>query len=72
MDKYSKFEKIINETSEEGFENMNSITFIKLIVRLEEEFIMEFEDDKLFINAFSTKKDLFDYVTSRSRLKNDD
>ena len=41
---------------------VNSIMFIKIIIGLEEEFEIEFDDDKLFIKAFPMVKDFVSYI----------
>ena len=38
--------------------NLNSLTYIKIIVALEEEFDIEFDDDELDIKSFQTVNDL--------------
>lgn len=45
---------------------INSITFIKIVVALESEFDFEFEDEKLLFAAFPCVKDIIDYIISRS------
>ena len=42
---------------------VDSITFIKIVVALEEEFDMEFDDEKLLITAFPIVKDFIDYLS---------
>lgn len=44
---------------------VDSITFIKIVVALEEEFDFEFDDEMLLIAAFPTIKSLIDYVESK-------
>jgi len=44
---------------------INSITFIQIIVALESEFDFEFEDEKLLFTEFPTIKDMIDYVINR-------
>jgi len=44
--------------------NMDSITFIKLIIAIETEFNVEFNDDALLIEKYETVKDMNDYVLS--------
>lgn len=46
--------------------DINSITFIQIIVSLEGEFDFEFEDEKLLFSEFPTVKDMVDYVISRT------
>lgn len=45
--------------------NLNSITFIKIIVNLESEFDFEFDDEMLVITAFPTIGSMVDYVKSK-------
>lgn len=44
---------------------IDSITFVKMVVSLEEEFDLEFEDQMLIISKFEKTEDLVDYVKSR-------
>lgn len=41
---------------------IDSITFIKIVVELETTFDFEFVDEKLILSAFSTVQDMIDYV----------
>ena len=41
---------------------IDSISFIKLVISLENEFSFEFDDDKLLISAFTTVGDLIEYI----------
>ena len=41
---------------------LNSLTFIKLIVLLEEEFDIQFDDDDLDIEKFETIESIIDYI----------
>ena len=41
---------------------VNSITFIKIIIALEEEFGIEFGDDKLLVTAFPLVEDIAIYL----------
>jgi len=50
--------------------NINSITFIQIIVSLENEFDFEFEDEKLLFKEFPTVKSMVDYVISRTNVEN--
>jgi len=43
---------------------LDSIAFIKIVVLLESEFDIEFEDDMLSINEFPTIKTIFEYIES--------
>lgn len=42
---------------------VDSITFIKIVVALEEGFDMEFDDEKLLITTFPIVKDFVDYLS---------
>ena len=42
--------------------NVNSLNFIEIVVKIEDEFSIEFEDDKLMYNSFATIDDLISYV----------
>lgn len=42
--------------------NINSLNFIEIVVKIEDEFNIEFEDDKLMFNSFATIDDLISYV----------
>jgi acyl carrier protein len=46
--------------------DINSITFIQIIVALESEFDFEFEDEKLLFTEFPAVKDMVDYVINRT------
>lgn len=45
---------------------MNSISFVEMIILLEDEFNFEFDDDSLIISKFQTIGDIIDYVSSKS------
>lgn len=45
--------------------NIDSITFIKIIVSLESEFEFEFEDEKLLFSTFPTIQSIIDYVNEQ-------
>ena len=45
---------------------IDSITFIKIIVALESEFEFEFDDEKLLFTEFPSIKDMIDYVIYRT------
>ncbi len=69
MDTKAKFMQILNEivadaTMESKTENLliNSITFIKLIVKLEEVFSVQFEDETLNKTYFLRIEDIFNYI----------
>ena len=70
--------KIINENLEEPIEErefieelelqsigINSITIIKIIVGVEEEFGIEFEDEKLQLDSINTFGKLIAYIESK-------
>jgi acyl carrier protein len=44
---------------------INSITFIKIIVVLEKEFGIEFDDEDLDVNVFSSLKSLITYIKEK-------
>lgn len=50
--------------------DINSITFIQIIVALESEFDFEFEDEKLSFTEYPTIKDMVDYIINRTDGKN--
>lgn len=50
-----------NDLAKEG---IDSITFIKFIVLLEEEKNIEFDDDKLRPECFENARSLIEYITS--------
>lgn len=50
--------------------DINSITFIQIIVALESEFDFEFEDEKLLFTEYPTIKDMVDYIINRTDGKN--
>lgn len=55
----------------EELNNIDSITFIKIIVELEVEFNFEFEDEKLLFSAFPTVQSMIEYVKERVSEIND-
>ena len=42
--------------------NINSISFIRLVVEIEKEFNMEFQDDIIDVNNFRTIKSLVNFI----------
>jgi acyl carrier protein len=44
--------------------DLDSITFIRLVVNVESELKIEFDDDALSIDKYETLKDLNDYIVS--------
>ncbi len=48
---------------------IDSITFVKIVVALEEEFDFEFEDEMLTISKMPTTNDLVRYVEERIALR---
>jgi len=50
--------------------NMNSISFIKMIIDLESEFNFEFEDEALDYNKFSSLELLCNYVIDQMKINN--
>lgn len=59
----------INDESDLTSLGINSVSFIKLTVRIEEEFGFEFEDEYLDYNKFKTIKDLILYVADKTQTK---
>jgi len=47
--------------------NIDSITFIKLIVNIENEFEIEFEDEALLVEKYETIEDMHNYVLTLSK-----
>ena len=45
---------------------ISSLIFIKIVVFLEMEFNIEFEDEKIIPEAFATVQELFDYVYAKT------
>ena len=45
--------------------NLDSITFIKIVVALEEKYVFEFDDEKLLITELPTVKTMIEYVESK-------
>lgn len=73
-----KFIDILNESLETAYSievlrgdvelesvGMDSVTFISMVVELEETFDIEFEDDMLSCSGFQYVRDLYRYVTAR-------
>jgi acyl carrier protein len=46
-------------------EDIDSITFIKIVIQLESNFCFEFDDEMLLLAAFPTVKSMIDYVESK-------
>ena len=44
---------------------VDSITFINIIVALEQEFDIEFDDEMLLISQYSNVKEFIEYVTNK-------
>lgn len=69
---FSIIKKVINNESTVMDKNatvtdvMNSISFVEMIILLEDEFNFEFDDDSLIISKFQTIGDIIDYVSSKS------
>ena len=55
---------ILHEMNAE-FLNIDSITFIKIIVALEEAFDFEFDDEMLLISKFPTIESMIEYVKTK-------
>ena len=45
---------------------IDSITFIRIVIALEEAFNIKFEDEILILSEFPTVKDLIDYVDEKN------
>ena len=68
---YSKLEdtkEYLNQNDDLTNLEINSITFIKVVVALENKFQFEFDDDDLEANKFTTLSQLVDYVESRTEI----
>jgi len=54
-------------TVDENFliEELDSMSFIQLVVAVEKEFNIEFDDDKLLISEFIDVKSMVEYVESK-------
>lgn len=63
----------VNETvlaeKELIYNGLNSLTFIKIIVGLEENFEIEFDDNDLNYELFSTVDDIIKYVRDKLNIK---
>lgn len=59
-------DKISNETEFAKVE-IDSITFIKIVVAIEREFGFEFDDEKLLITEFPTIKSMISYIDRKVR-----
>jgi len=55
----------INENDSLSQSDMDSITFIRIVVALESEFDFEFDDEMLLIKKFPTIKSMIEYVESK-------
>lgn len=49
-------------SSDSNFSEVDSITFIKIVVALETEFNFEFDDEMLLITKFPTVKSIVEYI----------
>ena len=45
--------------------NINSISFIRLVVEIEKEFNVEFQDDIIDVNNFTTLKSLVEFIEEK-------
>ena len=70
MNYKNEINEIINSFTTESLGTLDSISFIKLIVKLEEKFNFEFDDEKLLLNAFATREELFEYIYTKSPILN--
>ena len=55
------------EEDESIFDQIDSITFVKMVVALETEFDFEFDDEMLSGSKFETMEELIDYVKQKIR-----
>ncbi len=56
--------KKVENQSNLSFLNLNSITFIKLVIEFENVFNVEFDDDKLDYENFKTLDEVCNYIRS--------
>ena len=65
--KYSNKEIFNNNIMEMSFEDgiVNSLEFISIIVDLESEFGIEFDDEMLLISSYEGIEQLIDYISSK-------
>ncbi|WP_044875572.1 acyl carrier protein [Paenibacillus sp. IHBB 10380] len=63
----SEEQQITLETSIQEL-GLNSIAFIKLLVFLEDEFNIEFEDDDLLIEQYSTFEDMVNKICEKQNV----
>lgn len=61
-----KEESIINETELKDI-SLDSLSFISLIVNLEQEFNIEFEDEELNLYDYKTVKDILELVKEKCK-----
>lgn len=59
----------LNSEDEWNHLNMNSIKFVRLIVEIEKKFDIEFEDEFLDYNEFSSIAQLCEYVEKRKSIE---
>ncbi len=60
------YSKDINKSNVLEDIGIDSLTFIKIIIEIENEFSFEFEDSAVSLYAFSTMQDLIEYVYKHS------
>lgn len=70
MDYKAEIDEVISSFTSESLSTLDSITFIKLIVKLEEKFNFEFDDEKLLLNAFASRDELYEYIYEKSPVLN--
>ncbi|KAF6582689.1 MULTISPECIES: acyl carrier protein [Paenibacillus] len=60
-------DEVIITEKELLYSGLNSLSFIKIIVRLEEYFEIKFDDNNLKYELFSTIEDIIKYVRAKSQ-----
>ena len=63
---------VMGDSDDLGQLELNSLSFIKIIVGMEMEFNIEFEDESLDFSKFTSLGDLCEYVEERQKATNDD
>ncbi|MMZ63990.1 acyl carrier protein [compost metagenome] len=64
-------DEVIITEKELLYSGLNSLSFIKIIVRLEEYFEIKFDDNDLKYELFSTIEDIIKYVRAKLNSKKD-
>jgi acyl carrier protein len=71
-ERYIKILQKILDNNSIGFETklqetaLDSLKYISLVVEVEKEFDMKFDDENLLLHNFETVEDLFEYVNEKS------